>query len=75
MLDDCYGKLKRAKQWFDYSIRVCSGRVNIVSGTHEHPIVKFEVTPIWNTMAVIPGHIKDEVIILGNHRDGGCNLS
>ncbi|KAK6910065.1 membrane protein [Kwoniella mangroviensis CBS 10435] len=27
------------------------------------------VLPIWNTMAVIPGHITDEVIILGNHRD------
>ncbi|WVR07065.1 hypothetical protein IAU60_004104 [Kwoniella sp. DSM 27419] len=27
------------------------------------------VMPIWNTMAVIPGHITDEVIILGNHRD------
>ncbi|WWC70018.1 uncharacterized protein I206_103962 [Kwoniella pini CBS 10737] len=27
------------------------------------------VLPIWNTMAVIPGHISDEVIILGNHRD------
>ena len=28
-----------------------------------------KVTPIWNTMAVIPGHIKDEVVIVGNHRD------
>ncbi|KAH9942546.1 hypothetical protein B0H21DRAFT_523058 [Amylocystis lapponica] len=27
------------------------------------------VIPIWNTMGVIPGHIKDEVIVLGNHRD------
>ncbi|OCF36828.1 membrane protein [Kwoniella heveanensis BCC8398] len=27
------------------------------------------VMPIWNTMAVIPGHITDEVVILGNHRD------
>jgi N-acetylated-alpha-linked acidic dipeptidase len=26
--------------------------------------------PIWNTMAVIPGHIRDEVVIIGNHRDG-----
>jgi len=24
---------------------------------------------IWNTMAVIPGHIKDEIVVLGNHRD------
>ncbi|KZT29237.1 Zn-dependent exopeptidase [Neolentinus lepideus HHB14362 ss-1] len=27
------------------------------------------VIPIWNTMGVIPGHIKDEVILVGNHRD------
>ncbi|KAI5119745.1 hypothetical protein M0805_004077 [Coniferiporia weirii] len=28
-----------------------------------------KVTPIWNTMAVVPGHIKDEVVVVGNHRD------
>ncbi|KAI6135053.1 Zn-dependent exopeptidase [Pisolithus croceorrhizus] len=28
-----------------------------------------KVTPIWNTMAAIPGRIKDEVVILGCHRD------
>jgi N-acetylated-alpha-linked acidic dipeptidase len=28
------------------------------------------VTPIWNTLAVIPGHITDEVVVIGNHRDG-----
>ncbi|KZT43059.1 Zn-dependent exopeptidase [Sistotremastrum suecicum HHB10207 ss-3] len=32
--------------------------------------VKNEVKPIWNTIAVIPGHIKDEVVFFGNHRDG-----
>ncbi|KAG8943630.1 hypothetical protein FRC03_002411 [Tulasnella sp. 419] len=31
--------------------------------------VDTKVTPIWNTMAVIPGHVKSEVVILGNHRD------
>jgi N-acetylated-alpha-linked acidic dipeptidase len=31
-----------------------------------------EVTPIWNTYGLIPGHIKDEVIVVGNHRDGEC---
>ncbi|GJJ08028.1 hypothetical protein Clacol_002235 [Clathrus columnatus] len=31
--------------------------------------VDTKITPIWNTMAVIPGHIKDEVVVLGNHRD------
>ncbi|KAK0475812.1 Zn-dependent exopeptidase [Armillaria novae-zelandiae] len=28
-----------------------------------------KVTPIWNTMAVIPGYITDEIVVLGNHRD------
>ncbi|WVQ72430.1 hypothetical protein IAR50_001982 [Cryptococcus sp. DSM 104548] len=31
--------------------------------------VNTRVMPIWNTMAVIPGHITDEVVIFGNHRD------
>ncbi|KAG6332167.1 hypothetical protein ID866_6926 [Astraeus odoratus] len=31
--------------------------------------VDTNVTPIWNTMAAVPGHIKDEVVILGCHRD------
>lgn len=32
------------------------------------------ITPIWNTMAVIPGHI-DEVVYVGNHHDGAvCSL-
>ncbi|KAF9265376.1 Zn-dependent exopeptidase [Marasmius fiardii PR-910] len=29
----------------------------------------YNLTPIWNTMAAIPGHVKDEVIIFGGHRD------
>lgn len=33
-------------------------------------LVDDRVIPIWNTMGVIPGHIKDEVIVVGNHRDG-----
>ncbi|KAH9850749.1 Zn-dependent exopeptidase [Lenzites betulinus] len=28
-----------------------------------------KVIPIWNTMGVIPGHIKDEIVVVGNHRD------
>ncbi|KAI0774433.1 Zn-dependent exopeptidase [Fomes fomentarius] len=28
-----------------------------------------KVIPIWNTIGVIPGHIKNEVLIVGNHRD------
>jgi N-acetylated-alpha-linked acidic dipeptidase len=46
---------------------------------HSHPWIRMtytmqtvdtKVTPIWNTMGVIPGYIKDEVVLLGNHRDG-----
>ncbi|KIK69969.1 hypothetical protein GYMLUDRAFT_212939 [Collybiopsis luxurians FD-317 M1] len=28
-----------------------------------------KITPIWNTMAAIPGHVRNEVVILGCHRD------
>lgn len=31
--------------------------------------VNTRITPIWNNMAVIPGHISDEAIFVGNHRD------
>ncbi|KAF6762612.1 vacuolar protein sorting-associated protein 70 [Ephemerocybe angulata] len=31
--------------------------------------VDTKVTPIWNAMAAIPGHIKDEVVLIGCHRD------
>ncbi|ESK92204.1 glutamate carboxypeptidase [Moniliophthora roreri MCA 2997] len=31
--------------------------------------VDTKVTPIWNTVGVIPGHIRDEIVVLGNHRD------
>lgn len=32
--------------------------------------VDTKVTPIWNTFGVIPGFIKNEVVVIGNHRDG-----
>ncbi|KAF5367317.1 hypothetical protein D9757_010119, partial [Collybiopsis confluens] len=28
-----------------------------------------KITPIWNAMAAIPGHVRNEVVILGCHRD------
>ncbi|KAJ6538539.1 Zn-dependent exopeptidase [Mycena vulgaris] len=31
--------------------------------------VDTKITPIWNTMGVIPGYITDEVVVIGNHRD------
>lgn len=31
-----------------------------------------KVIPIWNTYGVIPGRLTDEVVVIGNHRDGEC---
>ena len=36
--------------------------------------VDTKVTPIWNTMAAIPGRIRDEVVIVGCHRDGNISF-
>ncbi|CCM00672.1 uncharacterized protein FIBRA_02711 [Fibroporia radiculosa] len=38
-------------------------KIKLVNHVHN------KVTPIWNTMAAIPGHIKNETVILGCHRD------
>lgn len=41
----------------------------------EEPVVRLvnnvddKITPIWNVMGVIPGHIRDEVVVVGGHRD------
>ncbi|KAK0495781.1 hypothetical protein EDD18DRAFT_1309958 [Armillaria luteobubalina] len=41
------------------------GEINVRLVNH----VDDKVTPIWNTMAVIPGYITDEIVVVGNHRD------
>lgn len=38
--------------------------------TYARYTVKDRVTPIWNVMGVIPGSNKDEVLMIGSHRDG-----
>ncbi|KAJ2990545.1 hypothetical protein NUW54_g8439 [Trametes sanguinea] len=40
-----------------------SGDKLTVSSVHNR------IMRIWNTMAVIPGHIRNETVIIGNHRD------
>ncbi|RAH73453.1 M28 family metallopeptidase [Aspergillus aculeatinus CBS 121060] len=30
---------------------------------------EYVTTPLWNVIGVVKGHIQDEVVILGNHRD------
>ena len=37
--------------------------------------VDTKVTKIYNVMAAIPGHIADEVVMVGNHRDGNVIYS
>ncbi|KAL4081558.1 hypothetical protein V8B97DRAFT_2020296 [Scleroderma yunnanense] len=47
-------------------------KLNGKLGTHTVKLtndVDTKVIPIWNTMATIPGRIKDEVVILACHRD------
>ena len=36
---------------------------------HLENFVDLQVRDIWNTYAVLPGHLTDEVVVLGNHRD------
>ena len=36
---------------------------------HVENYVDLKVRDIWNTYAVIPGLVRDEVVVLGNHRD------
>jgi len=31
--------------------------------------IEESIKPIWNVYAIIPGHLTDEVVVLGNHRD------
>ena len=37
--------------------------------TYLNGAVDDRVIPIWNTVAAIPGHIRDETVVLGCHRD------
>lgn len=43
--------------------RMSEREVRLVNNVHR------KIGPIWNVMSVIPGHIRDEVVIAGNHRD------
>ncbi|KAK9898258.1 Zn-dependent exopeptidase [Cystobasidium minutum MCA 4210] len=48
-------------------VQYCSGpSVSKVSLNND---VNYDTMPIWNNYARIEGHIKDEVVIIGNHRD------
>lgn len=31
--------------------------------------VQEDIAPIWNTMFLVPRHIKDEIVVVGNHGD------
>ncbi|CAI7575756.1 unnamed protein product [Penicillium bialowiezense] len=40
---------------------------DVVINLHNHQ--EYVTTPLWNVVGTIKGHIPDEVVILGNHRD------
>ncbi|KAJ5788507.1 Peptidase M28 [Penicillium paradoxum] len=40
---------------------------DVVINLHNHQ--EYVITPLWNVIGTIKGHIPDEVVILGNHRD------
>lgn len=43
---------------------------------HWLPIINsWWVIPVWNTLGVIPGYITDEVVVVGNHRNGRVGTS
>ncbi|KAK9244047.1 hypothetical protein V1506DRAFT_542545 [Lipomyces tetrasporus] len=48
---------------YDYSIGPSTMDVNLYNDQ------EYKITPIWNAIGRIDGVIKDEVVILGNHRD------
>ncbi|KAK7203103.1 hypothetical protein BZA70DRAFT_300106 [Myxozyma melibiosi] len=48
---------------FDYSVGPSTNSINLFN------LQEYKTTPIWNTIGRIDGVIKDEVIIIGNHRD------
>lgn len=39
-------------------------RVEVVNLMRDEPATK-----VWNTMAIIPGRIEDEIVVIGNHND------
>jgi N-acetylated-alpha-linked acidic dipeptidase len=54
------------KRWFVLDGKKSARKVRLVNEVDDR------VIPIWNVMGVIPGHIKDEIVLIGNHRDGVC---
>ncbi|KAH9943274.1 Zn-dependent exopeptidase [Epithele typhae] len=53
----------QAKDAFNMMGTPSEKKVRLVNHVHTR------VIPIWNTMAVIPGHIKNETVLVGCHRD------
>jgi len=51
------------KEFKDTDSVFSTRKVRLLNGVND------AITPIWNTMAVIPGHIRSEVVVVGNHRD------
>lgn len=43
--------------------------VGLFASNRARRAVDDKITPIWNVIGVIPGHIRDEVVVVGGHRD------
>lgn len=62
--------LRAPKEWrgelegYDYHI---GPNPNVTLNLYSHQI--YNITPLWNVYGEIEGEIKDEVIVIGNHRD------
>ncbi|KAI0375831.1 transferrin receptor ectodomain, apical domain-containing protein [Pilatotrama ljubarskyi] len=50
---------------FELDGKTSKRNVRLVNHVHNR------IMPIWSAMAVIPGHIHNETVIVGNHRDVG----
>ena len=71
----CSRRFKKAAKTvpFPSSTMVCAKSSHFRHGSSPDATVGTvddKVIPIWNVLGVIPGHIKDEVVVVGNHRDG-----
>jgi hypothetical protein len=63
-----FSAVKPVKPIFDWPTMVSAITLSITMFNGSP--VDTKVTPVWNAMAAIPGHIKNEVVLIGSHRDG-----
>ncbi|KAA8911848.1 glutamate carboxypeptidase [Sphaerosporella brunnea] len=63
-----FGEYWRTGGLYHKNVQYFSGPAKgIVVNLHNE--VEYVITPHWNVIGKIPGYIKDETVIIGNHRD------